>query len=79
MAQASTEVQRAGLVPVVVKVPSSDKLGIVVSSNPQFGTKVAPHSKVTLRVSAGPKKITIPNVVGQSERPGAEHLAGPRA
>ena len=76
VAQAKQEVQRAGLVPVVVNVPSSDKVGIVVSSNPQFGTKVAPHSKVTLRVSAGPKKITIPNVVGQSEGQAQSTLQG---
>ena len=75
-AQAVSEVQRAGLVPVVVKVASSDKPGIVVSSNPQFGTKVAPHSKVTLRVSAGPKKVTIPNVVGQSEGQAQSTLQG---
>ena len=60
----------------VVNVPSSDKVGIVVSSNPQFGTKVAPHSKVTLRVSAGPKKVTIPNVVGQSEGQAQSTLQG---
>ncbi len=66
-AAAVRAVKNAGLNPVVVKVPSSDKVGIVVSSNPQFGTKVAPHSNVTLRVSAGPKKVTIPNVVGDSE------------
>jgi eukaryotic-like serine/threonine-protein kinase len=60
----------------VVKVPSSDKVGIVVSSNPQFGTKVAPHSNVTLRVSAGPKKVTIPNVVGASESAAQSQLQG---
>jgi eukaryotic-like serine/threonine-protein kinase len=60
----------------VVKVPSSDKVGIVVSSNPQFGTKVAPHSNVTLRVSAGPKKVTIPNVVGDSENTAQSQMQG---
>jgi eukaryotic-like serine/threonine-protein kinase len=75
-AQAVKAVKKAGLNPVVVKVPSSDKVGIVVSSNPQFGTKVAPHSNVTLRVSAGPKKVTIPNVVGQSESQAQSTLQG---
>ena len=75
-AQAVTSVKKAGLVPVVVKVPSSDKVGIVVSSNPQFGTKVAPHSTVTLRVSAGPKKVSIPNVIGQSEGSAQSTLQG---
>ncbi len=75
-AQAVSSVKKAGLNPVVVKVPSSDKVGIVVSSNPQFGTKVAPHSNVTLRVSAGPKKVTIPNVVGQSEGSAQSTLQG---
>ncbi len=75
-AQAVKEVKNAGLKPVVVKVPSADKVGIVVSSNPQFGTKVAPHSTVTLRVSAGPKKVTIPNVTGQSESQAQSTLQG---
>jgi eukaryotic-like serine/threonine-protein kinase len=75
-AQAVKAVKNAGLNPVVVKVPSSDKVGIVVSSNPQFGTKVAPHSNVTLRVSAGPKKVTIPNVVGASESAAQSQLQG---
>ena len=75
-AQAVKAVKQAGLNPVVVKVPSSDKVGIVVSSNPQFGTKVAPHSNVTLRVSAGPKKVTIPNVVGDSESTAQSQLQG---
>ncbi len=76
VAAAKTTVQKAGLVPVVVNVPSSDKPGIVVSSNPQFGTKVAPHSQVTLRVSAGPKKVIIPNVSGQSEGQAQSTLQG---
>jgi eukaryotic-like serine/threonine-protein kinase len=37
---------------------------------------VAPHSNVTLRVSAGPKKVTIPNVVGQSESQAQSTLQG---
>jgi eukaryotic-like serine/threonine-protein kinase len=61
--QAVTAVQK----PVVVKVASSDKVGIVIKSTPAFGTKVPPHSTVTLDVSAGPKKVTVPNVVGDSE------------
>ena len=73
-AQAVKAVKQAGLTPMVVKVPSSDKIGIVVSSNPQFGTKVAPHSNVTLDVSAGPKKVTIPNVVGESENTAQSQL-----
>jgi eukaryotic-like serine/threonine-protein kinase len=67
VAQAKTAVEKAGLVPAVVKVASPDKTGIVISTNPPYGTKVAPHSTVTLRVSAGPKKVSIPNVVGDSE------------
>ncbi len=67
VAQAKQEVQKAGLVPKVVKVASSQKVGTVVQSNPPFGTKVKPHSTVTLDVSSGPKKVAIPNVVGQSE------------
>ena len=67
VAQAKTAVEKAGLVPVVVKQASSDKVGIVIRSNPQFGTKVKPHSTVTLYVSSGPKQVKVPDVVGDSE------------
>jgi beta-lactam-binding protein with PASTA domain/tRNA A-37 threonylcarbamoyl transferase component Bud32 len=67
-AQAVQAVKKAGLTPKVVKVSSSQvKAGIVISTNPQFGTKVPLHSVVTLNVSSGPKKLKVPSVVGKSE------------
>ncbi len=46
---------------------ASVKKDTVISSNPQFGTKVAPKSVVTLNVSTGPGKVKVPPVVGESE------------
>jgi serine/threonine-protein kinase len=67
-AKAEAAVTKAGLTPKVVKVTSSSvKAGVVTQTNPQFGTKVAPHSVVTLDVSTGPHKIKMPPVVGESE------------
>ena len=49
-----------------MKVSSATvKTGTVISSNPQFGTKVSSGSTVTLDVSAGPKKHNMPNVIGE--------------
>ena len=65
---AVTEVKNAGLTPKVVQMASASvKKGTVISSNPQFGTKVAPKSVVTLNVSTGPGKVKMPKVVGESE------------
>jgi serine/threonine-protein kinase len=67
-AAAVTAVQKAGLTPKVVKMASvSVKKGTVISSNPQFGAKVAPKSVVTLNVSTGPGKVKMPKVTGESE------------
>ena len=64
--QAVAALQRAGLKANVVKVSSATvKAGTVISSNPQFGSKVAVGSSVTLDVSAGPKKHKMPDVVGE--------------
>ncbi len=64
--QAVAALTRAGLKANVVKVSSATvKTGTVISSNPQFGTKVNAGSTVTLDVSAGPKKHNMPNVVGE--------------
>ena len=74
--QAEKAVTKAGLTPKAVKIASSSvKPGIVISTDPQFGAKVAPHSVVTLRVSAGPKKISVPNVVGESQATAQQDLS----
>jgi beta-lactam-binding protein with PASTA domain len=65
---AEKAVAKAGLTSKVVKAPSATtKKGLVISTSPPFGTKVAPNSVVTLKVSAGPKKIKMPKVTGESE------------
>jgi eukaryotic-like serine/threonine-protein kinase len=65
---AVTAVKNAGLTPHIVKIASASvKKNTVISSNPQFGTKVAPKSVVTLNVSSGPGKVKMPSVVGESE------------
>jgi beta-lactam-binding protein with PASTA domain/tRNA A-37 threonylcarbamoyl transferase component Bud32 len=66
--KAVAAIQKAGLTPKVVKVSSpSVKAGLVTQTNPPFGTKVAPKSVVKLDVSTGPKKISVPRVIGLSE------------
>ena len=66
--KAVAAIEKAGLKPKVVMVSSSSvKAGLVTQTNPPFGTKVAPKSVVTLDVSAGPKKISMPRVIGLSE------------
>ncbi len=70
MTQSAAEkaVIKAGLKPAVVKVSSASvKAGLVTQTDPQFGTKVAPNSVVTLDVSTGPHKIKMPAVTGESE------------
>ena len=65
---AEKAVAKAGLTSKVVNAPSATtKKGLVISTSPPFGTKVAPNSVVTLKVSAGPKKIKMPKVTGESE------------
>ena len=74
-AKAEAAVTKAGLTPNVVKVSSASvKAGIVTQTNPQFGTKVAPHSVVTLDVSTGPHKIKMPSVVGESQNTAQSQL-----
>jgi serine/threonine-protein kinase len=75
VAVAQKAVAQAGLTSKVVNVPSSTKPGLVVSTNPQFGTKVAPASVVTLNVSAGPKKIAVPRVVGEQQSAALQALS----
>jgi beta-lactam-binding protein with PASTA domain/predicted Ser/Thr protein kinase len=60
-------VERAGFSTAVVRVTSSRPAGIVVRENPTQGVKADKGSTVTLSVSQGPGKRTIPSVVGQSQ------------
>ncbi len=65
-AQAVREITAAHLKSTVVdQASSTTKKGIVITSNPAEGNKVKANTVVTLYVSGGPQKVTVPNVVGQ--------------
>jgi serine/threonine-protein kinase len=49
----------------VVRVDSDEPEGQVVSQSPTAGASVPEGSKVTLRVSKGPRPIAVPSVIGQ--------------
>ncbi len=64
---AVADIEEAGLEPNIVREASADaKLGIVFEQEPPPGDKVERGNLVTIRVSTGPPKTVVPNVVGQS-------------
>jgi serine/threonine-protein kinase len=66
--QAESQVTKAGLVPKVQKESSSTvQKGIVIGTSPANGTLVARGTTVTLKVSSGPPKVKVPDVVHLSE------------
>ena len=72
-ARAEQQITSAHLKPTVVpQASSSIKKGIVIKTNPPGGDKVPANTVVTLYVSAGPQKVTVPNVVGENATT-AEH------
>jgi beta-lactam-binding protein with PASTA domain len=66
--QARQEVSKAGLVALVAeeKASATAEAGTVISQSPQAGASVQPSSTVSLVVSKGPEKVTVPAVTGQS-------------
>jgi beta-lactam-binding protein with PASTA domain len=65
-AQAESDIRDKGLVPRVRQVSSSDvEEGVVVSQDPDPGTRVDEGEIVSIEVSSGKPKVTIPTVVGQ--------------
>jgi beta-lactam-binding protein with PASTA domain/tRNA A-37 threonylcarbamoyl transferase component Bud32 len=52
-------------VTVVSQANSSVTKGLVIGTNPAQGSSVAENSTVTLEVSSGVGKVSVPNVVGQ--------------
>jgi beta-lactam-binding protein with PASTA domain/predicted Ser/Thr protein kinase len=54
----------AGLMPKVVEVHSGQPVDTVTGQFPHAGTKVTKGSQVQINVSAGPKPVSVPNVVG---------------
>ena len=72
--QAETAVRKAGLTPRSSRWPRRRSRRAGQLTNPQFGTKVAPNSVVTLDVSTGPHKVKMPSVVGESQNTAQSQL-----
>jgi serine/threonine-protein kinase len=71
------QIRQAGLNPVVVKAPDeSVPPGQVISENPGGGSKVGKGSTVTLQVSTGKPKVTVPDVRGRPVTDAITALAG---
>jgi serine/threonine-protein kinase len=66
-AAAQTDLRNAGLTPVTGKAEFNNQVakGMVVSTDPAGGARLAKGGRVTLIVSAGPHMITVPQVTGQ--------------
>jgi len=66
-AQAESDIEDRGLVPRARQVSSSDvEEGFVISQDPAPGTQVENGEIVSIEVSSGKPKVTIPVVVGQT-------------
>ncbi len=65
-ADAVAKLQQAKLAPRLVEVKSKKTAGTVVAEDPPPGSKVKPGSRVTLNVSKGAGKATVPAVVGET-------------
>jgi serine/threonine-protein kinase len=71
------KIQQAGLKPLVVKGPDDTvPAGQVADENPGGGSKVGKGSTVTLRVSTGKPKVTVPDVRGRDVNSAIAALAG---
>ncbi|MGW0038123.1 Stk1 family PASTA domain-containing Ser/Thr kinase [Gordonia sp. NPDC003376] len=68
-AQATTMLKEAGFNQIqVVKVDSIDvEEGAVVDTNPAVGSDAPVRDPVVLRISTGPKEVSIPNLIGEFE------------
>jgi eukaryotic-like serine/threonine-protein kinase len=66
IASARTTVEQAKFQVSTVSVPNRRPPGIVVSESPAAGTKADKGSTVTLSVSSGPGKVSVPSVQGLS-------------
>ena len=61
------EIRDAGLVEFVERVPNADvPVGEVFEQDPPPGNRTDRGNLVTITVSTGPRKLDVPNVVGQS-------------
>jgi eukaryotic-like serine/threonine-protein kinase len=64
--KALADLQEAKLIGKVQRVDSDKPDGQVVSQTPTAGATVDEDSRVTIRVSKGPKPVAVPNVIGSS-------------
>ena len=77
VAQAEAQLRAAHLRWQVNNEPSNSvQSGHVISTNPQEGTNVSTNTLVTLNVSNGQAKVSVPNVVGQSATSAEATLQG---
>jgi eukaryotic-like serine/threonine-protein kinase len=67
VAAARTNLSNAGLTPVTGKTELNNQVakGLVISTAPAAGARLARGGRVTLLISAGPRMITMPQVTGQ--------------
>jgi serine/threonine-protein kinase len=73
--QAAAQIKAAGLTPVQHQQPSSTvKSGVVISTNPDNGSSIAKGGTVTVNVSSGVGKISLPNLQGQQETAAQKQL-----
>jgi len=59
------QIRGAGLVPSVSEADSSSPRGQVIRQTPSAGSRIAPGSTVTIVVSKGEQKASVPNVIGK--------------
>jgi eukaryotic-like serine/threonine-protein kinase len=74
--QAEQQIHAAGLVAAVNKGPNANvPQGQVFKQDPAAGTKIDKGGTVTLTVSTGPKKVSVPDVKGQQWSAAQQTLA----
>ena len=74
-AQAENDIAAKGLQPRVRQVSSSDvEEGFVISQQPAAGSDVEPESIISIEVSSGRPKVTVPTVVGQDRDSAVQEL-----
>jgi eukaryotic-like serine/threonine-protein kinase len=75
VATAQTQIKAAHLRSTVVNQPNSSiNQGLVIRSSPPEGNNVPSNTLVTLYVSSGPGKVSVPNVEGKQESAAATQL-----
>ena len=76
-AQADKKLIEKGLTPVH-EYPNSDTIaaGEVINTSPERGEKVTSGDTVTVYVSSGPQNVTVPNLLGMTEKQATSALSG---